>query len=354
MGVWYASVDDVRYALKDTTVGVDSDMQIARALESASRQVEALLHRRFYPATLTRQWDWPSSANPTSWRLWVDSDQGEPISLSAVTTENGATTLDPASYFLRSSSNSAEPPYDQLQIDLGGSGSFSSGTSRQRAIAGTGIFGYNLDSDTAGATAEALDAVEVDVDVTDSSRTPVGALLTVDSERMIVTARTWLTTGQTVQTAALTASLANTSVLVTSGAAVHAGETVLIDAEKMLVTDVSGNALTVRRAQQGTPLATHNTGTTLYAPRTLTVTRAALGTTAATHLTAAPLTRQRYPGPVEALTVAYAINNVLQESGGYARIVGTGDNAREFTGRGIRELERDAFAGYGRVRTGAA
>lgn len=351
MGVWYASVDDVRNALNDRSVG--NDAQIARALESASRQVEGLLHRRFYPAVLTRQYDWPTRDSGTSWRLWVDSDQGEPITATTVTTDNGAVTLSGSGYFLRRSDNGTEAPYDRLEIDLGTSASFSAGSTYQRAVALTGVFGYNLDSTTAGTVAEALDAIETGVDVSDSSNTPVGALLTVDSERMIVTGRTWLTTGQTVITTPMTALPSNTSFAVTDGTAIHAGETVLIDAEKMLVTDVAANTVIVKRAQEGTVIALHNTGVTVYAPRTLTVQRGVLGTTAATHLTSAALTRQKYPGPVEALALAYALNTVLQETGGYARTAGSGENAREFTGRGIVALEKDAFSVYGRLRVGA-
>ncbi len=76
--------------------------------------------------------------------------------------------------------------------------------------------------------------------------------------------------------------------------------------------------------------------------------RAALGTTAATHLTAAPVLRWAVPSLAAELNLAYAINNVLQRQSGYARTSGSGDNETEYTGRGIRWLEKQALSAIGR------
>jgi hypothetical protein len=348
MGVWYASREDVKNAL-GTTTNI-SDSKIDRALESASRAVEGKLNRRFYPWTGTRYFDWPNDNYARSWRLWVDGDQGEPISLTSFV--SGGTTISAANYNLRRPDGVDEPPYEYLEVSLSSSASLSSSTTHQRSQALTGVFGYDLSSVPVGTVSEVLDASETGVDIADSSLVGVGDLLTVDSERMLVSAKSWITSGQTVQTP-LTANNNNTTVAVTDGTTFHAGEVILVDAEKMRITDVVVNNLIVTRAYDGTVLATH-TGSTIYASRTLTVTRGVLGTTAATHLINATVTKQVYPGPVSALTIAYAINNVLQESSGYARVAGSGDNQQEFTGRGIAALERDALQAVGRQgRTGA-
>jgi hypothetical protein len=350
MGIWYASREDVKTAANITTTR--DDRLVDDALEAASRNVEGLLHRRFYPWTGTRKFDWPNYQRARPWRLWLDAN--EMISISALKVDNGATTLSASTYFLRRADDRDEPPYDHIEIDLGTSGAFSSGTTHQRAVWATGKFGATDDTVTAGTVAEALDASETGVEISDSSNVGVGDLLTVDSESMLVTARTMLSTGQTVQTTALTALQNNTTVLVSDGTALHVGEVVLIDSERMRIVDIAANSVTVDRAVDGTVLAAHNTGVTIYAPRTLTVVRGSAGTTAATHSINATLLKQVPPGLVKSLTVAYSLNQLQQQSAAYARVAGQGDNAREFTGRGIKALEDDTRQAHGRrLRTGA-
>jgi hypothetical protein len=123
----------------------------------------------------------------------------------------------------------------------------------------------------------------------------------------------------------------------------------------MLIEDIAGNNLTVRRAWDGSTIAAHSVGATVYAPRTLTVTRGALGTTAATHLTAASVYRWDAPGPVRQLCVAEALTDLLQGRSGYARTAGAGENEREATGRGLKDLRERVYVSHGRkARTRAA
>ena len=58
----------------------------------------------------------------------------------------------------------------------------------------------------------------------------------------------------------LTNSVTATTVTA-SGSAVQRGDMILINSEKMFVTDVNGSTLTVERAQSGSALASHNDGT---------------------------------------------------------------------------------------------
>lgn len=163
---------------------------------------------------------------------------------------------------------------------------------------------------------------------------------------MLVTGRSMLTTGQTLQTP-LTASNANVTVAVTTGSAYSVDEVILLDSERMLIVDIAGNQLTVKRAWDGSVLAAH-TGSTIFAPRTLTVTRGFLGTTPATHLSAAPIARHLVPALISGATIALALNQLLQEQAGYARTAGSGDHQRENTGRGVRAILKDASTTYGR------
>ncbi len=76
--------------------------------------------------------------------------------------------------------------------------------------------------------------------------------------------------------------------------------------------------------------------------------RGALGTTAATHNTATAVARHVVPALVRDLAIAEAINQLQQETSGYARVIGEGENAREGTGRSLFDLRKDAVAAYGR------
>ncbi len=56
------------------------------------------------------------------------------------------------------------------------------------------------------------------------------------------------------------------------------------------------------------------------------------------------------PAPVKAhrLTLAEAINTLEQRKSAYARTVGSGENERESSGRGLSAIRKDAWTRYGR------
>lgn len=346
MGVWYTSREAVKSAT-DFAETARNNGQVDRAIEAASRAVEGLLKRRFYPWTGTRTFDWPHPSQGTPWRLWLD--QHELVSATTVTA--GGTTVSSSDYLLRPDDG---PPFTHVEIDLASSAAYSSGDSHQRAIAIEGVWGH-LDEAEVGALGEALDGSETAVDVNGpaAAAAGVGSILRVGSERMTVTGRRMTDTGQNTA-ADLAASKAAETVAVADGTGFAVGELLLVGAERMLVVDIAGNSLIVKRAFDGSTLASHSSGTDVYASRTLTVTRGVLGTTAAAHDDAATVYLHRPPGLVVALATGEAVNLLQQESAGYARTVGTGENQREATGRGLRQLRADAVTAHGRkgrVRT---
>ena len=339
MGVWYATREDVKAAL-DFKESARSNTQIDRLIDAASRAVEALCHRRFYPQVATRYFDWPTAQTGRYWRLWLDGDE----LVSITTLSSGGTTIAAAGYFLEPANSG--PPYTRLELDLAGGAAFGGGSTHQRDITITGVFGYSAGDEPAGALAEALDGSETGVDVTNSALIDVGHVIKVGSERMLVTGRSMLSTSQTLQ-APLTASAADVTVAVTTGSSYAVGETLLLDSERMLVVDAAGNSLTVKRAWDGTVLAAH-TGSAIFAPRSLTVTRGALGTTAATHADTTAVTRHAVPPLVRQLVIAETVNALQQEGSAYARVVGSGEGQREAAGRGLADLRDQVRTRYGR------
>lgn len=345
--VWYTTREAVKSAL-DVQEVARSNARIDAAIEAASRSIDGsmpgdgFLRRRFYPEIRTVRLDWPNYSHARPWRLYLGAN--ELVSIDTLTSGGVAIT----DYFLEP--NDAGPPYDSIEINLAGSASFSAASTFQRSTVITGTFaGCALIDNPAGALASALaDTTGTSVTVTDSSLVGVGHILKCGTERMLVTGKTMATTGQTLQTP-VTASTASVTLAVTTGSAYAVGETLLLDSERMLIVDIAGNNLTVRRAFDGTVLATH-TGSTIYALRALTVTRGALGTTAATHLIAAALSTHAVPGLVSELCLAEALNSFEQGQAGYARVVGSGSGARQATGAGLDDIRSAAKMAYGRMR----
>lgn len=357
MGVWYASREDVKSAL-DVKETARSNAQVDRAIEAASRMVEETLGRRFYPELATRYFDWPNRQYAPAYRLWLESNE----LISVATLTSGGTTIAASDYLLRRSDNLSEAPYDYIDIDLSSTAAFSAGSTFQQSIAITGLFGYKNDhADVGTLDGSVSSTTATTINVSDSANIGVGDLIHPDYggaaiyEHMIVTEKTMKDSGVNIDAGdSLTASAADVTITMSTATdAPTVGETILIDSERMLVIDKAGLVLTVERAYDGSVLASHAGGADIYAPRTLTVTRGAVGTTAATHLDNATLAKHLYPGPVRELTMAEAINNLLQASAGYARTSGAGDNERETRVSGLKDLRAQVLSAYGRTRIGA-
>ena len=344
MGVWYCTLGDVKSAL-DVAPTTRSDAQVGRGIDAASRAIESLCHRIFYPTLDTRYFDWPNDQMGLAYRLWLD--QNELISATSVTSGGIALTdyfLEPVNY---------GPPYNRLEVDLAGQSAFDGGNTFQRDIAITGLYGYADDADPAGTLLSSINATSTAISASDSSLVGVGNLLQVDAERMQVTGSFMISTGQTLQ-GAMDAYNNIVTVPVIDGTQYAPDEIVLLDAERMLITDIAGNSLIVQRAWDGTVLAPHS-GSTIYSPRGYTVTRGAAGTTATSHTAPTPMTTWAVPGPVRNLCIAEAINALEQERSAYARVGGSGDSALAALGGGLADLRQSVYVTYGRkVRTRVA
>lgn len=347
MGFWFCTREDVASAL-DIKEAAHNAAQIDRAIESASRSIEQLLKRKLHPRIATRYFAWPNSSSAPAWRLWLD--ENELISVSSFVA--GGTTIASTDYFLEPVNSG--PPYRYVEIDLDSSASFTTtGSSSQRAIAITGTWGYWDEQEPAGATAEGLDSSETGVDVTDASLIGVGDLLTIDTERLLVTGRSALDTGQNLASN-MTASVSDQVVDVADGTALHVGEILIIESERMKVISITGNNATVLRAYDGTTLAAHTSPLDVYALRTLTVVRGAAGTTAAAHSTAATVTKWSVPGTVKALAIAEAENIIEQEVSAYGRRTGSDEAERDASGNentsgmGLPDMRYQAKSAYGR------
>lgn len=342
---WYATRESVKRALdiKDTA---RSDAAVDDALTAATDSVTGETRRTFTPVLTTRRFDFPDAVMSTrTWRLWLQRNE----IVSVVQLSSGGRVIDPSQFIVRRADNGDEPPFDCIEILLSGQATFGGGPTYQQDIQVQGWFGFSDDQRATGALAASVDAVagSVLVDAAGSAAIGVGDLLTIGTERMDVTGRRAAVTG-TVLAADLAANTAATAVTVADPGEVEPDEVITVGTERMLVIDVVGAALSVRRAWDGTVLAAHTAADAVYAARLLTVERAASGTTAAVHSSAAAVTRLRVPGLVEAYSRAHALNTLLNERAGYARVSGSGENAQELKGTALAVLRSQLRQNYRR------
>jgi hypothetical protein len=347
----YCTREDVTGAL-DVKLTARSYRQVDRAVQSGTRSVEGLLHRTFRPVTATRYFDWPNHQYARAYRLWLDAN--ELVSVSALVA--GGVTIPASDYFLEPANYG--PPYNRIEIDLASSSAFAAGDTHQRAIAVTGLFGYGNDEEQVGDLTSTLDA-----DIADTASATwttahigVGDVLRIDSERMIVTDKTMVDSGQNLGGAGLAASMADVTVPVADGSAFAVGVVLRLDSERMLLVDKAGNNLTVKRGWDGTVLAAHSAGVDVYTLTGVELDRAQLGTTLAAHTSGADIFRHLVPPLVRELNIAEAINTIQQEGSGYARRSGLGEErgsgqARsdiEASGRGLDDTREQAWAAFAR------
>ena len=339
---WYTTRQRVRDAAGFTE---RTDQLVDQAIAAASRIVEAETHRRFYPTTATRVFDWPPPQPAKPWRLWLDAD--ELVTLTSLTIAGTAATV---SEFNLEPANEG-PPYNRIEVDLSTSAAFSAGTTTQQAISIVGVWGFENRTIPAGTTAEDMTTSETDLSVTNGGLIDVGDLLHIGDERLFVTEVAFEdTTVNTDDT--MSADKADTTVPVADETGFLAGETIRIDDEEMLIRSVTTGNLNVLRSYNGTVLASHASAADVYADRLCTVERAATGTTATTSTSGAVITKQAYPPLIEQWCIAEAVVQLAQQSAGYARTAGQGDNQRETIGLGLVDIRERALSLYGRrIRT---
>lgn len=342
----YCTREDVQTAL-DYKDSARNNAQIDRSIAAGSRSVDQLTHRRFYPTTGIRYFDWPDQF-ARSWRIWTN--EHEAISVSSIALRGTSTVLDPAAYFLEPVNSG--PPYSRIEIDIGiggGSATFGGSAGYQRSVAVTGLWGYRDEQASVGTVAFALagNPSATALLASDGSQIGVGSLLIADGERMLVTSRSWADSTATLSVAT-GALLSNTLLPVSLGSLFNPGESIIIGGENMMVDDVIGNSILVRRAQQGSVLAAHAPGDQILVSRRFTVERGACGTSVVGHSGGVALARQVYPSLVQELAVAEALTSMGQKLSGYGRVIGTGDNQREATGKGIEDMRSQVYAAHGR------
>lgn len=331
----------------DIKAAAYASSDIDRCIETGAAAIDALCHRGarergipgFAPWTGAITFDWPTSNNRDSWQMWLG--RFRLISLSAATSGG----LDVTSSVLLEPYSSG-PPYNRIALDRAGSATLGYGSAAgQRSLVLTGVWGQADRELTGSGWSLGGDLNDSATTVTVNAPVDVGHILRIGSERMIVQERAWSDSGQN---GTLSSSMSAQALTVSDGTVFFPGEELLLGAERMLIRDITGNILIVQRAVGGSTLGAH-TGADIYYSRSFTVERGALGTTAAAHTSGAVVYTWEPPPVIEQLNIAYALEQRAQETSGYARTIGSGENERNASRAAVRELEDRVRYAYGRT-----
>lgn len=340
----YATREEVQRALDIKPTQLDA-LRVDRAIETARDDVERLCRRRFYNVITTYRWDWPNYQYAAPWRIWFDQVELADVTTTVPVVTSGGHVITAADIFWGPWNYG--PPFSYIELNRATTAAFGVSSTPQQDVSILGNWGYWTQTATAGTLAAALtDTTGTSVTVSNGNSPGVGDVMIVGSESMLVTDRAFTTTGQTQSSGATTASAADNALTV-SGGTFSAGEVLLLDSEQMLVISANGSVVTVKRAWNGTVLATHS-GATVYAARLLTVIRGFGGTTAATHSSSAAVTISLIPAGVKALAVAEAVNTIQQETSGYSHQTGENGATMTITGGQLDDLRDRVYRQYGR------
>lgn len=360
----------------DFSPGIDVNSHVDRALISAAENIDAHMHRVFFPSDDTRFFDWPNQSGTGGgqyadpWKLWFDDN--DLVVLTALSTGGQVITLDKV--FPRPWSNPRKglPYFTNIELDRSTNASFGGfAQTPQNAIACAGTWGYGADADPAGTLAAAVGSTDTAVTVSDGSVAGPGDLIVLgygrgtapvpsaqgnhagdlqpyQGERVLVTDVSAVATGLTQSGSGVTTAEDNDQALEWTGTgALNPGEVITLDSEDMLVEKIVGSVATVRRAFNGSTLASHSDAT-VYAWRQWQVLRAQLGTTAGTYESGAAVFRHRVPQLIRDLAIAETGNQLMQEGSGYARMVGSGENAHPAPGYSLADKWAEARTAHGR------
>ena len=350
MGNWYTSRERVKRAA--TINGTSNNEQIDRIIEASSREIDRSTRRNFIPKTATKTYRYPRIVPLPSWVIWLNEDLQSVTTLQTKAQDDTPTTIASSDYFLEP--NNFGPPYNRIEIDQSSSAAWESGNTPQRSISISGIWGYSNETKNGGIIASGLDSSSTATSFicSDSSKIGVGDTLLIDSERIFISDKSSAALGSILLNGALTATKSQVTVTVDGSHGIVAGEIIQVESERMYIESVSTNDLTVIRAYDGSVLAAHNDDSAVHIFRTLTIERAANGTAAATHSDSTIILIYKVPQDIESLCIAESLATYFQEEAGFGRTVGVGDGAVEYTSRDLASRKRLTESFYRRVRSG--
>lgn len=302
---WYTTREAMKAAVG--IKGADLDALVDSYIASASGDVETEIGRKFIPYLATRSY--PFAVFDKSKGRYVLRLDEDLLSVSLLTKDgDAATEISEGDYILEPANR---PPFRRIE--------FPSGSPSGLRV--TGEWGWTAATSPAGVLAAALNDEDTVLDVIDASKVGVGDTLRVDDERLFVSDRMLLDTTATLAEG-LAGEMNAVTINVDDGSKINAREMLLLDGERIFVEAVADNSLILKRAYDGSALAAHDSGASLYAYRRLVVVRAINGSEAAAHLEEAEIVKYVPPADVADLCRAEAIGHNEQGRSGWTGQIG--------------------------------
>jgi hypothetical protein len=311
----YITRNAVRRALDVKQAAYASD-RIDRAIMAGSDAVEDTCQRHFYPIDGVRQFDWPNYQYTYPWVLYLDQWElaAQPTLFTTGSLLPTPVVIPEGSYICQPINDG--PPFTSIELRRDMNVAFGYNTTPQLDIAITGTFGYWMRTNPAGQFTASVGEDDITVQVSDGALVDAGDVLIAGSERMIVTDTAYVDTSISF-TSGITTAQANDNVgVVPDGTAFSAGEVILVDFEWMLIQNIVGNNVVVKRAWSGAVLATHSGGP-IWAQRQLSVMRGQLGTTPASYDADTAIVTNAVPGLCQEMALAEALVWLAQEPTGF-------------------------------------
>jgi hypothetical protein len=361
--------------IKDAVTAFEA---VDRAIASAADDIEGKMRRQFYPWDGTKFFDWPNYQYAAPWRLWFE--RWDCCALTALlspgdTGGQSGTSIPLWQVQLRPVNRERGFPFTHVELDRSTAAAWGVAPTPQNAIWASGTWGFTADADDIGTLTASIGTGDSTITVSNGAACGAGDLLIVGygrgsapyptylgtagaiapylGERVIVTDKTTAATGLTQASGCTTGNSSDNQLTTTGTGSLNVGEVIVLDAEQMLVTAVSGTVATVVRAWAGTMPEEHASAP-VYAYRQLTVLRGELGTAAASAAEGTAVYRHRPPQLIRDLNIAVAADQVMQELSGYSRTVGTGESQMRASGFALADKWSRATRRFGQqARLGA-
>jgi len=206
----YCTIDELTdYMGLSAQESTDDSSKMVQMIKRASRKIDATCGRIFYPQVKTHYYDYPDGAS----NLFLKDDL---LSITAFIIDGE--NIAPTKYFLYPDN----PPYYLLQMDKGGNTYFGWTDTPQRAISIVGLWGFHQDY-----------------------------------------AAAWETTGVAVGNTTQISS-SGTVLTVSSTSPFEKLQTIKIDSEMCLITDIGTSFLTIERAINSSTAEAHLNGAAIY------------------------------------------------------------------------------------------
>lgn len=167
----YCNRDDVMRA-PDLKSGVLEIEQIDRALESAADDIEGKTHRLFYPWDGTKYFDWPNYQYAAPWRYHFE--RHECVALTSLQSPGGS-AIPLFQVFLEPVNNADRDfPYKRIELDRSTVAAWGIGPTPQHSIWAAGTWGFTATAVQVATLAANIGAGDTSITVTNGARVGAG------------------------------------------------------------------------------------------------------------------------------------------------------------------------------------